>query len=170
MKHFAALLIAGLIGLNSIAQENMMLMPFQPLMDGVWKGEGKWKDGKPFKQEITYSWGIGKQHVDFEMNSFMDTSFTAFGLAAKGVLSWDSDANKIRFRNFDFKGGVLEGTVQTKKKQVHFVYDYTMENDSVVTITDAWIWVKDDKYMNKVGVLEGEEWKAVYGEFYFWKK
>jgi hypothetical protein len=170
MKSIVTLLIAGLIGLNSFAQENMMLMPFQPLMDGVWKGEGKWKDGKPFKQEITYTWGLANQHVEFQMNSFLDTSFTTFGLAAEGVFSWDPKDNKIRFRSFDFKGGVLEGTVQTKKKQIHYLYDYQMSEDSTVTITDAWIWVKDDKYMNKVGVLEGEEWTEVYGEFYFWKK
>lgn len=170
MKRLVTLLIAGLISLTSFAQENMMLMPFKPLMDGVWKGEGKWKDGKPFKQELTWSWGIGNQHVDYEVKSYLDTTFTEFGIVAKGTHSWDKNDNKIRFWSFDSHGDVLEGVVQTKKKQLHYVYDYPMGDGVTVKITEAWIWVKDDKYMNKIGVLEGEEWKEIYGEFYFWKK
>ncbi|MFT5920428.1 MAG: hypothetical protein ACI9FU_002247, partial [Granulosicoccus sp.] len=26
------------------------------------------------------------------------------------------------------------------------------------------------KYMLKVGVVDGEEWTDIYGEFYFWRK
>ena len=171
MKKLYTLLCILVVPALLLAQEeNMMLFPFKPLMEGVWKGEGKWKDGKPFKQEIAWSWGIGNQHVDYEVKSFLDTAGTSFGLAAKGTHSWDQKENKIRFWSFDVNGTVLEGIVKTKRKQLHYVYDYPMGDGTTVTLTEAWIWIKDDKYMNKIGVLEGEEWKEIYGEFYFWNK
>ena len=69
-KLFTFLALIALPILLFAQEENMMLMPFKPMMEGVWKGEGKWKDGKPFKQEITWSWGIGNQHVNYEVNSY----------------------------------------------------------------------------------------------------
>lgn len=164
-----ALTLIALPALLFAQEENMMLMPFKPLMEGTWKGEGNWKDGRAFKQEVVYEWGLGKQNVKAHTKSLTDT-LGNFGDFSEMIHAWDNNENKIRFWTFDIHGNIVEGVVQTKKKQIWYVYDYTLEDGTKQTLTDAWIWIKDDKYMMKVGVVEGEEWKDVYGEFYFWRK
>ena len=42
-----------------------MLMPFEALMNATWKAEGKWKDGTPFKQEVTYSWSDDEETREY---------------------------------------------------------------------------------------------------------
>jgi hypothetical protein len=93
-----------------------------------------------------------------------------FGEFSEMIHAWDNTDNKIRCFGFDIHGNITEGLVQTKSKQIRYIYDYTMPDGTKQTITDAWIWVKDDKCMLKVGVVDGEEWTDIYGEFYFWRK
>lgn len=168
-KLFTALTLIALPFLMFAQEENMMLMPFKPMMEGVWKGEGTWKDGRAFKQEVTFEWGIGKQNVKTFTKSLTDT-LGNFGEFSEMIHAWGNTDNKIRFWAFDIKGNIVEGDVQTKSKQIRYIYDYTMPDGTKQTLTDAWIWIKDDKYMMKVGVTEGDEWTEVLGEFYFWRK
>lgn len=152
------------------AQENIMLMPFEPLMNATWKAEGKWKDGKPFQQEVTYNWGPNEDKVLMKTSSYLDTTFTAFGHFSDGVHTWDTISNSIKLSVKDIHGKVIEGSVKTKQKTI--LYEYAIENELGMKtyMTDALIWIKPDKYMFKVGTMEGEEWKEVYLETYFFKK
>jgi hypothetical protein len=171
MKNLTVLILVLFISSSVFAQEeNMMLMPFKPLMEGTWKANGTWKDGMPFKQEVTFGWGVGGQNVRMNTNSYLDTMGVAFGAFSEGIHAWDNNSNKIRFWTFDVHGNITEGVVQTKAKQIRYVYGNTLADGTEKTMMDAWIWIKDGKYMLKVGVVENDEWTEVLGEFYFWKK
>ncbi len=147
-----------------------MLLPFQPLMQGTWKAEGKWKDGKPFKQEINYSWENEGENVKMVTKSYLDTNYSAFGLFSEGTVSWDTITNTITFRMEDVHGNLIEGGIKNNQKSIHYNYEYVAENGMKTYMTDALIWIKPDKYMFKVGVLEKDEWKEVYLETYFFRK
>ena len=147
-----------------------MLMPFEALMNAEWKAEGKWKDGTPFKQEITYRWGSQEQDVRMETKSYLDTTFTKFGVFSEGTHEWDTVSNSITFSVKDIHGEVIEGNVRTKIKTI--LYEYVYENELGVKtyLTDALIWIKPDKYLFKVGTMKDDEWEDVYLEAYFFKK
>lgn len=147
-----------------------MLQVFEPLMGATWQVEGNWKDGKPFKQEVKYSWALNDQHVRMNTNSYLDTNFTSFGAFSEGMHSWDAGSNTLKFSIYDIYGNIIQGIVVTKEKTIQYIYDYTMKDGSVLTMTDALIWVKPDKYMFKVGTMEDGEWKETYLETYFFKK
>lgn len=147
-----------------------MLMPFEALMNAEWKAEGKWKDGKPFKQEVSYTWSEDEESVHMETKSYLDTSFTDFGKFSDAVHIWDTLTNTIKFQTKDIHGNVIEGIVRTKVKTIMYEYVYLGENDVKTYMTDALIWIKPDKYMFKVGTMKDHEWTEVYLETYFFKK
>ncbi|MCF8465310.1 MAG: hypothetical protein K9G41_10735 [Flavobacteriales bacterium] len=170
MKKLLTLSSLLFFSISLFAQGNIMLMPFEPLMNADWKAEGKWKDGSPFKQEITFSWGSQQQDVRMETKSYLDTSFTKFGLFSEGVHTWDTVTNSIKFLVKDIKGNEIEGKVRTKLKTILYEYEYENELGVKTYMTDALIWIKPDKYMFKVGILKDDEWTDVYLETYFFKK
>lgn len=153
-----------------LAQGNIMLMPFEPLMNATWKAEGKWKDGTPFKQEINYAWSDDNETVELVTKSYLDTSFTTFGVYSQGVIAWDTLTNSIAFKLTETNGNVIDGKVKTKQKTI--LYEYVLENELGMKtyLTDALIWIKPDKYLLKVGRLEKDEWEDVYLEAYFFKQ
>lgn len=170
MKNLATLFSLFVFPFFVSAQGNIMLLPFEPLMNATWKAEGKWKDGKPFKQDVAYAWSASEQEVSMTTDSYLDSANTKFGRFATGVHVWDSVSNSIRFKITDIHGKVIDGTVVTKQKTIMYKYNYPLPSGEVVGMTDALIWIKPDKYMYKVGTMEGEEWKEVYLETYFFKK
>ena len=95
-----------------------MLMPFEALMNAEWKAEGKWKDGKPFKQEVSYSWTEDEESVNMVAKSYLDASFTDFGKFSDAVHTWDTLTNIIKFQTKDIHGNLIEGTVRTKVKTI----------------------------------------------------
>jgi hypothetical protein len=170
MKNLVLLLALFALPISILAQGNIMLMPFEPLMNATWKAEGKWKDGKPFKQEVSYSWAEDEESVTMVTKSYLDTTFTDFGKFSEGVHTWDTISNSIKFQVEDINGNVIDGKVRTKVKTI--MYEYTYENELGVKtyMTDALIWIKPDKYMFKVGTMKDDEWREVYLETYFFKK
>jgi len=81
-----------------------MLMPFEALMNAEWKAEGKWKDGKPFKQEVSYSWSEDEECVNMVAKSYLDTSFTDFGKFSDAVHTWDANQyNQISNEGYSWK-------------------------------------------------------------------
>ncbi|MCF8464897.1 MAG: hypothetical protein K9G41_08650 [Flavobacteriales bacterium] len=170
MKNLITLFSFFLFSFSLFAQGNIMLMPFEPLMNAEWKAEGKWKDGKPFKQEISYQWGSQEQDVRMETKSYLDTTFTKFGQYSEGIHKWDTISNSITFSVKDIHGKVIEGNVRTKLKTILYEYAYENELGVKTYMTDALIWIKPDKYMFKVGTMKEDEWEEVYLETYFFKK
>ena len=170
MKNLVVLSFLFLFSFSVFAQQNIMLLPFAPLMDATWKAEGKWKDGTPFKQEINYSWENDGENVKMETKSYLDTNYSVFGHFSDATVTWDTISNSIKFHLEDIHGTVIDGGIKNSQKSIHFNYDYVAKNGIKTYMTDALIWIKPDKYMFKVGVLEKDEWKEVYLETYFFKK
>ncbi len=170
MKRLFTLAALSMFATVVFAQGNIMLMPFEALMNAEWKAEGKWKDGTPFKQEVSYSWADDQESVNMVTNSYLDTTFTDFGKFSTGVHTWDTISNSIKFKVEDIHGNVIDGNVRTKVKTIMYEYVYVGENDVKTYMTDALIWIKPDKYMFKVGTMKDDEWQEVYLETYFFKK
>ena len=170
MKNLAACFVLVILGSNLFAQGNIMLMPFEALMNAEWKAEGKWKDGTPFKQEVSYSWADDEESVNMETKSYLDSTFTDFGKFSNGVHTWDTISNSIKFKVEDIHGNVIDGNVRTKVKTIMYEYVYENELGMKTYMTDALIWIKPDKYMFKVGTMKDDEWEEVYLETYFFKK
>ena len=170
MKNLTLLFSFLALPFSILAQGNIMLMPFEPLMNATWKAEGKWKDGTPFKQEVSYSWAEDHESVNMVTNSYLDTTFTDFGKFSDGVHKWDTISNSISFHVKDIHGNVIDGKVRTKVKTIMYEYVYENELGVKTYITDALIWVKPDKYMFKVGTMKDDVWEEVYLETYFFKK
>lgn len=170
MKNLTLIFSFFVMPFVTMAQGNIMLMPFEALMNATWKAEGKWKDGKPFKQEVTYSWSDDQESVNMVTDSFLDSTATDFGKFSEGVHTWDTISNSIKFKVEDIHGNVIEGNVRTKVKTIMYEYVYENELGVKTYMTDALIWIKPDKYMFKVGTREEHEWKDIYLETYFFKK
>ncbi|HAP69823.1 MAG TPA: hypothetical protein DCR04_08895 [Flavobacteriales bacterium] len=170
MKNLVLVLTLFALPVTLFAQGNIMLMPFEALMNSEWKAEGKWKDGRPFKQEVSYSWSDDEESVNMVTKSYLDTTFTDFGKFSDGVHTWDTLTNTIKFQTKDIHGNVIDGNVRTKVKTIMYEYVYLGENDVKTYMTDALIWIKPDKYMFKVGTMKDDEWQEVYLETYFFKK
>ncbi len=170
MKNLTLLFTFFVLPFSLLAQGNIMLMPFEALMNAEWKAEGKWKDGKPFKQEVRYSWSEDGETVKMITKSYLDTSFTDFGKFSDGVHTWDTLTNSIAFQVKDIHGNVIDGKVRTKVKTIMYEYVYENELGVKTYMTDALIWIKPDKYMFKVGTMKDDEWQEVYLETYFFKK
>jgi hypothetical protein len=170
MKNLVAIFAIFALPFSLFAQGNIMLMPFEALMNAEWKGEGKWKDGTPFKQEINYRWGSGEEDVRMETKSYLDTTFSDFGKFSDGIYTWDTITNSIQFKVEDIHGKVIDGTVLNKQKTI--LYQYVVENELGMKtyMTDALIWIKPDKYLFKVGTMKDDEWVEVYLEVCFFKK
>lgn len=139
-------------------------------MNAEWKAEGKWKDGTPFKQEVSYSWAEDEETVNMVTKSYLDSTFTDFGKFSDGVHKWDTLSNSITFQVKDIHGNVIDGNVRTKVKTIMYEYVYENELGVKTYMTDALIWIKPDKYMFKVGTMKDGEWEEVYLETYFFKK
>jgi hypothetical protein len=170
MKNLALLFSFFLLPFSILAQGNIMLMPFEALMNATWKAEGKWKSGDPFKQEVSFSWSADQESVTTVTHSYLDTTFSSFGKFSDGIITWDTITNSIKFEVKDIYGNVIDGSVRTKVKTI--LYEYAIENELGMKtyMTDALIWIKPDKYMFKVGTMKGDEWEEVYLETYFFKK
>ena len=170
MKNLTLLFSFFVLPFSLFAQGNIMLMPFEALMNASWKAEGKWKDGTPFKQEVAYSWSDDEETVNMVTKSYLDSTGTDFGKFSDGVHMWDTISNSIKFKVEDVHGNVIEGDVKTKQKTI--MYKYVLENELGVKtyMTDALIWIKPDKYMFKVGTMKDDEWEEVMLETYFFKK
>jgi hypothetical protein len=170
MKNLVAIFAIFALPFSLFAQGNIMLMPFEALMNAEWKAEGKWKDGTPFKQEVSYSWADDEETVNMVTKSYLDSSYTDFGKFSSGIHTWDTLTNTIKFQVTDINRKVIGGNVRTKVKTIMYEYVYLGENDVKTYMTDALIWIKPDKYMFKVGTMKDEEWQEVYLETYFFKK
>ena len=170
MKNLITVFSFFLFSSSLFAQGNIMLMPFEALMNATWKAEGKWKDGKPFKQEVSYSWSEDEETVNMVTKSYLDSTFTDFGKFSDAVHTWDTISNSIIFQVKDIHGNVIDGNVRTKVKTI--MYEYVLENKLGMKtyMTDALIWIKPDKYMFKVGTMKDDEWTEVLFETYFFKK
>ncbi|SHG35175.1 hypothetical protein SAMN04488116_1106 [Flagellimonas flava] len=151
---FLSLLFAGLGNLQS--QENQLSF-FEPLVGKTWSAEGNWGDGSKFKQDITFRYDLGQTLVIADSNGYTNKEQTIYGPRNHGLRKFDAASNTIKFWEFDVFGGVTEGTVTAKGKDIVYTYAY---GESLVT--DYWEFVDDNTYNFIVGSYENGEWKQKY--------
>ncbi|WP_431123850.1 VOC family protein [Flagellimonas flava] len=149
-----SLLFAGLLHLQ--AQDNPLSM-FDPLIGKTWSAEGNWGDGSVFKQDITYRYDINNVLVIAEADGHTNQERTTYGPRNHGIRKYDKGSGTIKFWEFDVFGGVTEGTVIAKGKDIIYTYAY---GESAVT--DYWEYVDDHTYNLTVGSYEDGEWKQKY--------
>ncbi len=155
MKH-TILLIALLVACLSFGQDAPLSM-FDNLVNKTWKAEGSWGDGTKFVQEIEIKYALNKTAVIAESVGFIDKQQTKLGPRNHGIRQFDPKTKTVRFWEFDAFGGLTEGTVFAKGKNIIYQYQY-----GTSTVTDMWEYVDDNTYNFKVGDYQDGTWKQVY--------
>ena len=150
------LLTTILISTLTFAQDTK-LSAFDHLVGKTWKADGKWGNGSQFVQETTFTYSLNKIIVIAESIGFVDKAQTKLGPRNHGIRQFDAASNTIKFWEFDVFGGVTEGTVFIRGKNIIYQYEY-----GTTVVTDMWEYVDDSTYNFKVGNYENGEWKQVY--------
>jgi len=151
---FVSLLLAGFFNLQS---QNLDLSIFEPLMGKTWKAEGTWGDGSKFQQEITFAYDLGSSLVITESKGFTNQEQTTFGPRNHGIRKYDPQNQTIVFWEFDVFGGVTQGTVTQKGKDIIYTYDY-----GGTQVTDYWEYVDANTYNFTVGSYNDGGWAQTY--------
>jgi len=141
---------------NSTAQ-NEALEVFRPLLGKVWKADGEWGDGSKFIQETTFKFSLEGNLVIADSKGYVDKEQTSLGHRNHGIRQFDKASGTIKFWEFDVFGGVTQGTLMIKDKDIYYQYEYGGS-----TITDLWEFVDDNTYNFKVGSFVDNEWKQIY--------
>lgn len=138
-------------GMNAIAQ----------LIGGKWVAEGKWQqDGKKFKQEVIFEWGLDHNIIKVKTYGITDPETGEFGLRNEGIRAWDDKDNAMKFWEFDIFGGITSGTCIVDEQQVHYQYEYKID-DSYALFRDTWTKIDDDTYRYRVGIVEHGKWQSI---------
>ena len=151
---FVSLLLAGFFNLQS---QNPDLSIFEPLMGKTWKAEGTWGDGSKFQQEITFAYDLGSSLVITESKGFTNQEQTFFGPRNHGIRKYDPQNQTIVFWEFDVFGGVTQGTVTQKGKDIIYTYYY-----GGTQVTDYWEYVDANTYNFTVGSYNDGGWAQTY--------
>jgi len=121
------LLIAIVVNSYSQVTKESAFETLGALVGGTWTYGGKWSNGEPFKQEITYTWGVNNQIIKVQTKGIIDREAKTYGLRNEGIRAWDMEVNKMKFYEFDIFGGVTEGYCVFEEGQFHFEYLYDVE-------------------------------------------
>ncbi|WP_062060145.1 hypothetical protein [Aquimarina longa] len=150
------LLVLFWIPILTIGQSSALSI-FDNLIDKTWKAEGNWGDGSKFKQEIKVSYSLDNTIVVVNSIGFIDKKQTKLGVRNHGIRQFDQQSKQIKFWEFDVFGGLTQGIVFSKGKNI--IYQYTYGES---TVTDMWEYVDDSTYNFKVGDYKDGEWKQLY--------
>lgn len=137
------------------------MQAFENLVGGSWKAEGEWGDGTPFKQHIEFEWGLSQTIIKSKTFGNISTEGNEFGLRNVGIRAWSSEDSVMVFWEFDIFGGITEGTVKAKGKDVYYHYTYDA-GQGPMELTDAWIFKDNDTYEFIVGVFREGKWEQQY--------
>ncbi len=135
---------------------------FKPFIGKTWKASGKWGDGKPFIQELTFKYSLAGNIVIVESQGFVDQKLSKIGHRNHGVRKFDPVTGSIKFWEFDIFGGLTEGNVVIEGKNILYRYPY---GESMVT--DMWEYVDENTYNFKIGSYIKGKWDQVYLETKF---
>ncbi len=106
---FVLSLVLLLLPCNSSAGDRNPLDRLEYLVGGLWRGEGRWHDGKPFKAEIGYRWGLGRQVLRADVfvwdGGWRSQKYEEY-------FFWDPIQGKVVFRQAERAGGSGQGEVR----------------------------------------------------------
>ncbi|OIQ38582.1 MAG: hypothetical protein BM563_05995 [Bacteroidetes bacterium MedPE-SWsnd-G1] len=157
--HFSLLFV--LIPLLSFSQ-SVNTTPLKHLVNKVWKANGNWGDGSPFKQEISFSLDLNESIIISKTKGSIDETKEKYGNRNHGVRMYDTSSSTYKFWEFDVFGGVTTGDITFIENDIYYTYQY---GESIVT--DLWEYVNQTKYNYKVGILVNDEWQKVFLETTF---
>ncbi|MEH0156869.1 hypothetical protein V6R21_22260 [Limibacter armeniacum] len=156
-KYFFSLWILLLPIITLGQEQGTKLQAFHNLMDGKWVTEGKWENGTPFKQEMTFEWGLGKTLVKVKTFGITNMETKSFGLRNEGIRTWSKTDSTIRFWEFDVFGGITEGVCLVEGKDIHYEYEYGKER-----LRESWVYKDLNTYQYRIGVYKKGKWQKVY--------
>lgn len=133
------------------------LQGFDNLVNKTWKAEGEWSNGTIFKQEISFTYDLNKTIVVTSSKGYTNQEQTEYGNRNHGIRQYNAKENKIEFWEFDIFGGVTQGVVEIKDKNIFYHYTY-----GEATVTDCWEYVNDKTYKLIVGSYKNGKWEAIY--------
>ena len=133
------------------------LSSFNNLVNKTWKAEGKWGDGNSFKQEITFTYSSDSSIITTKTVGYLNKEQTELGQRNLGIRQVDDKTGVIKFGEYDIFGGLTEGTVTIKGKNIIYQYQY-----GKVSVTDIWEYVDENTYNFKVGDYKKGVWKDVF--------
>jgi len=154
-------LLCSLCSILFLQAQDKPLDIFEPLMGKEWSAEAKWGDGSLFKQELQVAYSLDSALVVVNSKGFTNQGRNEYGNRNHGVRRFDAKAKQLTFYEFDVFGGMTQGTVHSKGKDIIYTYDY-----QGTTITDYWQYVHANTYNFKVGVYDGT-WQQVFLETTF---
>jgi len=144
------------VSIKVFSQDSKLSM-FDNLVEKTWKAEGNWGDGSKFVQEIKFEYSLDSTLVITNAIGFVDKEQTKLGKRNHGIRQFDKESNSIKFWEFDVFGGLTEGVVFSKDKNIIYEYEYGGSN-----VTDMWEYVNDSTYNFKVGNYKDGVWKQLY--------
>jgi hypothetical protein len=133
------------------------LSAFKNLVNKTWKAEGKWGDGNSFYQEITFAYSKDSSIITTKTIGFLNKEKNELGQRNLGIRQLDEKTGTIKFSEYDIFGGLTEGKVTVKDKNILYEYQY-----GKVAVIDLWEYVDDNTYNFKVGDLKKGVWKEVF--------
>lgn len=137
--------LAFLLLLLCAYSQNDPLSIYEHQIGKTWVIEAKWGDGSLFKQEITMEYGLNGTIVVAKTKGFTNQERTDFGERNHGIRKFNVETGKIEFWEFDTFGGVTQGEVLAKGKDVWYVYEYMG-----TTLADIWQYRDERTYEYRV--------------------
>ena len=147
--------------LNAQDEKATSLLVFSNMIGGTWKAEGKWLDGKEFKQHVVFEWGLNQQIIKVKTYGYTDEDNATFGLRSEGIRAWSDRESGMKFWEFDVFGELTEGLCLVDGENFHYLYEYKWD-DSYALFKDSWTKIDDDTYRYRVGVFAEGKWTAIY--------
>ena len=145
----------------SVYSQDHPLSVFDGLVGKTWVADGNWGDGTAFKQEISFSYDLGKSIIRTNSDGFVDLEQTKWGKRNHGMRKWNASNEQIEFWEFDVFGGLTQGTVVTEGDNIYYQYEY--KNGNVTsTLTDGWEKIDDRTYKFTVGIYSQGKWTVTY--------
>jgi len=151
------LLIIILVISNTVFSQKSDLSIFKNFVNKTWKAEGQWSDGNSFKQEITFTYSLDSSIVTTKTIGYLNKEKTELGQRNLGIRQVDEKTGAIKFREYDIFGGLNEGTVTIRGKNIMYQYQY-----GKIFVTDIWEYIDENTYNFKVGDLKKGAWKEVF--------
>jgi hypothetical protein len=143
-----ALLAVAARGQDSAKQE--VYAAYNNLVQGKWETKGKWAGGAEFHQVVDVEYELTKNIFTVRTYDYIDSKLFDNSQRNYGIRAWDKKEGKMKFWEFDVFGGIIQGEVFNKGRDIYHAYEYTSSNGSKMHLADIWIYVDANTYTFKV--------------------
>lgn len=120
-----------------------------------------WPNGQPFRLDTEFAFLLDDRIVT--VDSFIVDEEGRRSPRNHGIRAYPQETEDARFWEFDYLGGVTEGSVWVEAGTLHYEYAYNGQ-----TLRDSWSPSGGHAYDFKVRVWEDGDWGATYmdGTYY----